>query len=209
MTSPQKKSDQISKTCLQYLKEWYLKDKYDISTEIKSKYLEKGIACEELSIALMSIIDDCVYTKNDEFFENEWLTGTPDIITDNEVIDIKTSWSIQTFPFGETDYDKAYMYQLMGYMDLTGKNVARLAYCLINTPEHLIQDEIRRFCWNNNILDCPAELEAEIRSNFVYDKIPVEQRVKIFEIRRDDSIISEIHQKVELCRNYINTNLNF
>lgn len=203
MTDPQKKSDPISKTALSYLKEWYILDKYGISTELKSKYLEKGIACEKESITLVGIIDGVTYKKNEMFFQNDFITGTPDIITDIEVIDVKTSWSIQTFPFLDTEYDKNYYWQLQGYMALTGLKSARLVYCLINTPEYLISDEIRRFCWNNNIIDINEELEEEIRSSFVYDKIPLENRIKIFQINRDEEAIQRIYDRVILCRENI------
>lgn len=208
LTEPQKKSDKLSKTCIAYLKEWYLENKYGIKNEITSKYLEKGISCEAESITLIGIIDDTIYHKNDEFFVNNYITGTPDIITDLEVIDVKTSWSIKTFPFADTDYDKAYFWQLQGYMALTGKKTSRLVYCLINTPDHLINDEIRRFCWNNNIIDIDEDVENEIRSSFIYDQIPLENRIKIFQINRDEEAIDSIYKRVIECREYL-SNFNF
>lgn len=204
MTEPQKKTDKLSKTCITYLKEWHLLDKYGISSEITSKYLEKGIQCEADSITLVGIIDDTIYTKNEEFFVNEFLTGTPDIITPTEIIDVKTSWSIKTFPFLESEYDKGYYWQLQGYMALTGKKSSRLIFCLINTPDHLVNDEIRKFCWNNNIIDINPELEDEIRSNFTYDQIPLQNRIKSFTIARNDEAIESIYERVKECREYIN-----
>lgn len=204
MTDPQKKTDKLSKTCTAYLKEWHLFDKYGISTEITSKYLEKGIACESESITLIGIIDDAIYHKNEDFFANDFITGTPDIITESEVIDVKTSWSIKTFPFYESEYEKNYYWQLQGYMALTGKKSARLVFCLINTPDHLINDEIRKFCWNNNVIDIDPELEEEIRASFTYDSIPLESRIKIFTINRNEEAIDSIYERVKECRDFIN-----
>ena len=36
------------------IQEWFLEKKYGISKEISSKYLDKGISCEEQSIALIT-----------------------------------------------------------------------------------------------------------------------------------------------------------
>ena len=41
--------------------------------------------------------------KNEEHFENYFVTGTPDLITETTVRDIKCSWSLDTFPAYESE----------------------------------------------------------------------------------------------------------
>ena len=207
MTKPKNKTDLISKTCQEYLQEYYLEKKYGIKKEIQSRYIDKGNECEELSINLMSIYFNDVFEKNDVFFENDFITGTPDVIKDNIVYDVKTSWSALTFPFFETEPPKQYYYQAQSYLWLSNLSDFKLCYCLINTPEDIIQDEIRRFCWKNNIIDCPSEIESEIRENHIMNKIPLEKRIKLFEIKRNDLVIEDIKKQIEVCRKYINLNL--
>jgi hypothetical protein len=206
LTKAQSKSEPIGKTCKEYLNEWYLEKVYGIKKEIQSKYLEKGISCEELSINLMSIRFNEIFEKNDVWFENDFVSGTPDVIKDGIVYDLKTSWSALTFPFFDEEPDKKYFYQLQTYLWLADLQEARLVYCLINTPEHLIQDEIRRFCWDNNIMDCPEEIEKEIFKNHNFDMIPIDKRIKVFEIKRNDEVIEEMKAKIITCREFINLN---
>jgi len=203
MTKPQKKDNILSKTTIAYLQEWFLEKKYGFKKEIESKYFTKGNECESLSINLASIYFNDVFQKNDEFFENDFITGTPDVIKDNIVYDVKTSWNITTFPFFEDEAPPEYMWQGQSYLWLTGLECFKLCYCLINTPDHLIQDEIRKYCWKNNIMDCPDELEQEIRNQHVYDNIPIEQRIKVIEIFRDNDKIKQIEEQVIKCREYL------
>lgn len=204
MTKAQTKSDLIGKTCKEYLNEYILEKVYGIKKEIQSKYLDKGISCEELSINLMSVYFDDIFEKNDVWFENNFITGTPDVIKDDTVYDLKTSWSAITFPFFDIEPDKKYFYQAQCYLWLTGLDKFKLVYCLINTPDHLVNDEIRRFCWENNIMDCPDEIEREIRLNHNFDRIPLDKRIKIFEIEKDPEIIKEMEAKILICRDFIN-----
>ena len=206
MTNPRSKSEEISKTALNKLIEIYIEERYDRSNEIFSKYLEKGIAVEEQSITLLSQFDGRFYAKNEDNIQNDWLTGTPDIITD-EVIDIKSSWDIFTFHRAKNaDIDKSYYYQLMGYMDLTGLEKARLVYCLVDTPNHLIESEKSRLAYKTGVDDRNElqKLEKQTEKMMRYSDIPIKERIHIFEIKRDNEVIDSIHERVELCRKIYN-----
>jgi hypothetical protein len=119
----------LSQTAITYLKEWYAGD----NEEIFSKYLNKGNECENEAIQevgyYFGIFD---VAKNTETFENEYMTGTPDLIADNVVFDTKCSWNHKTFldsVYNPINAD--YYAQLQGYMKLTGLSHAELCYVLI------------------------------------------------------------------------------
>ena len=100
MTSPRSKGEVLSATTKTYIKELVLEHKYGIKKEINSRYLDKGNQVEDMAIELAEQALDLGFVfKNELFFENDHLTGTPDIITDTLIVDVKSSWNGTTFPF--------------------------------------------------------------------------------------------------------------
>jgi hypothetical protein len=97
-------------------------------------------------------------------------------------------------------------------MWLTGKSKSELVYVLVNTPDHLFQQELQREIWKvkdtQGVLDISAEVESDIYEELIlkhnFDRIPFEKRVKVFEIEADILEQSKIQEKVELAREYYN-----
>ena len=204
-TNPRSKAESISETTKTYLEEWMVEQKFGIRKEISSKYLEKGLEMEDTAIQEYAKLFNVDAVKNDEWFENDYITGTPDIILDNKIVDIKCSFSAFTFPMFDTELkNKAYEYQLQGYMYLTGKTEAEIAYFLLNSPEGVIQSEAKKIMYAEALgqewLDILVE---EVREAHSYDHIDIKDRCKIFKVERDEAIISEIKNRVENCRDYV------
>ena len=211
MTSPRSKSEILSQTAKTYVEEQVLQAKYGIVKTFNSRYTDKGNLVEDESIKLASdVLDLGFILKNDEHFSNDWVMGTPDVNTDDILLDVKSSWDATTFPFFATEIPtKDYYYQLQGYMWLTGKQKSLLVYCLVNTPLDMVQDEIRRAHWNANLLEESLDLIDEVQKRHNFDHIPDNRRVKFFEVKRDDEVIEQIKERVELCREYYETLYNF
>lgn len=149
---------------------------FGVRERISSKPMTKGIDCEQSSIDLLNDVEFRLskpYTKNTERRSNEWITGECDIFdADSRVIrDIKTSWSLATFPLFATETD--YEWQMRGYMMLWDCDTAIVDYCLVDTPEHLIGYEQRE-------LHIVSHIEPEKRvKSFVYNRdLEKEQRIK-------------------------------
>lgn len=206
IATPRKAGEVLSETAKTYVQDLVLEEKYGIKKEFSSRYTDKGNAVEEAGIALVNdVLNYKFIYKNYEFYENEWITGTPDVNTDEVLLDVKCSWDATTFPFFDTDVpNKDYFYQLQGYMWLTGKQESILAYCLINTPFEMVEDEVRRAHWKFHLIDENEELRKEVEFKHIFDHIPENKRVKYWFIRRDESVIEKIKERVELCRIYYN-----
>lgn len=174
----------LSDTTKSYLKEWLKEQIYGVRNEISSKYLTKGVEMENESIEVYGIYKDLDFiVKNSKRFNNEYLTGEPDLILENKIVDIKTSWDCFSFPLFANDVpDKKYYWQLQSYMALTGYESAELAYVLVNTPEHL----------QYNVLDMTD-----------YTNLDLKYRVKTFKIERNEDDINALYQRVQDCREYI------
>ena len=204
MTSSKTKGEQLSKTTKSYIQELALENKYGVLKEFSSKYTDKGNEVEDESIALtMDVLNLGFIYKNEDHYSNEWIKGTPDVCNDEVLLDVKSSWDATTFPFFATDVpNKDYYYQLQGYMWLTDKQTSLLCYCLINTPLHIVEDEVRREHWKQYAIDERKEIRDFVEAKHNFNHIQKEKRVKVFEIERDEDTINEIKEKVKLCREY-------
>jgi hypothetical protein len=176
-TAPRNKNETLSETTKVYLKEWLIEQSYGVKKEIQNKYIERGLSDEDLAIE--KAIEDLnlpFVLKNEERFEDDFFTGTPDLILDDCVLDIKTSWSCFTFPIFETEIPtKDYFYQLQIYMHLLNVSKAKLVYVL---------------------------LDNEMINHFYGDEC---KRVKVFEVDYDPKIIEDLKEKVKEARIYLNS----
>jgi len=205
MTNARSKTETLSKTTISYLEEWTKEQIYSRKKEIFSKYLDKGNAVEVDSLDFIKThLNYKQLEKNEESFENDFLTGTPDAILDDHIIDVKNSWDCFSFPlFFNSIPNKDYYYQAQGYMALTGIDRYKLIYTLMDTPEDLIQREY--------FGDQSTDL-VDFASKYKYSDIEPQYRIKVFDIYRNDEDIENIYNRVDECRQYINSlrlDLNF
>ena len=187
---------------------WLISETFGITKHVSSKYFKKGNQNEDASIDMVAEHFGFGFlTKNEDFFEDEHFTGTPDIIIPNQlVIDVKNSWDIHTFPhFAETCPNDLYFYQLQVYMYLLKIDKARLVYTLTNTPVDLIEREASRYCYDNGLDPNDADVFNEFERRLTFDDIPTEKKIKSFDFEFDQSIIDMLVERVELVRTYIKT----
>ena len=108
MVSSRSKDGGLSETAKSYIKSIAKQDYFGYTTELNNKYVTKGIQCEEQSIELLNDVLFTNYEKNTERKTTELLTGECDIYTPELIIDIKTSWSFDTFPATPSDITVSY-----------------------------------------------------------------------------------------------------
>lgn len=215
MTESRSKSDPLSETTKTHLIDVYVQNKYGRQSDISNKYIQKGLMVEEDSITLYSRVKKTFFKKNDQHLSNAYIKGTPDLFTGleikqaDEVLDTKSSWDIYTFFRVHTQpLNKMYYWQLQGYMALTGAKIAKLVYCLVNTPETIIMDEERKLLYRMNAgtTENPDYIKAceELRISMIYDDIPMKERVIEFEIERNDDDICRLYERIAHCRKYLN-----
>jgi hypothetical protein len=206
MTNPKTKGETLSQTTKTYLQELAVEEVFGIRKEFSSRYTDKGNEVEDLSIDFCNDVLDLGFIyKNEEHFTNDWITGTPDVNTNEILLDVKSSYDATTFPFFDTKLNnKSYFYQMQGYMWLTGKEESLLCYCLIDTPLQIVEDEIRREHWKASLIEESLDIRAFVQAKHIFGHIPKEKRLKTFKIAKDDTVIEEIKTRIELCREYYN-----
>lgn len=186
MSNPKSgKVEDLSVGAMTYCKQLAKEFVYGFRATVSAKVLEKGIEVEPDSIKLYNDVFFTNYSKNTERRSNEWLCGECDIYTGNKVIDIKSAWSLSTFPaLSEDVEDSDYEWQGRAYMMLWDAPEFELAYCMVNTPDHLIGFED------------PAL--------HIVDHIPPELRVTRCMYKRDMALEEKIKIKVDAANTYIN-----
>ena len=204
MTSSRSKGDVLSKTAKSYLEQLAKEELLGVRTDFSSKYTDKGNIAEDDSIRLVeSVMDLGFLYKNEEYFTNDYITGTPDVLTSDVLLDVKSSWNVDTFPmFDKTLENKLYYYQLQSYMWLTDRKESYLCYCLEDTPKFIIKAEVKK-------LHKPRY--SDIKAIILKHKFNADTenyRVKSFKIERDEEVIEQIKERIEACRDYYNTLIN-
>ena len=115
---------------------------YSNAQLFSSKETEKGNLVEQSAIDYISDFYINEFEKNLMYFENDYITGNPDIYKERSIIDIKCPWSKATMPLTlEEGQNDDYEWQVRGYMWLTDSDVASIQYVLMNTPEELCKYE--------------------------------------------------------------------
>ena len=181
MTNSRSKTETLSQTTKSYLQDWYKEQVYGVKKQIKSKYIQKGLALEDTAIEFYSVaMDKDFMIKNLDHFEDDFFTGTPDCFHDGIVYDFKTSWDCFTFPLFDDQPDNGYFYQLQVYMHLTGLKKAKLVYTLQDTPDFLTYEE-------------PVS----------YSHVENKYRIKEFDIDYDPEVIETAKAKILECREYL------
>ena len=222
MTEPQLKADKesgvLSKTAQRHLLDIYISEKYGRKKDVQTKQMKKGVAVEQDSINLLAKYMGTPFKKNEERLSNAYITGLPDIINENMVIDIKSSYDLWTFLGNLPDkLDSLYYWQLMSYMWLTNAEVGYISYCLSNTPDNIIEQEKYYLLKNMDVVseESPEYVKEamKIEFNMKFDDIDVSERVLLFRVDRNDEDIAKIERKVLKAREYLHeiefTHLNF
>ena len=199
--------------------------------ELNTKQITKGTEQEEQGINLSSDYDDALYFKNETRFENEYLSGEPDVVYGDLVIDIKCSWDIFTFEPKARKPDSLYAWQGWAYNWLTNTSRFKLSYCLVNTPYSMLQAEKQKLWYNydhpNDSEDHPDYIKAakEMEKRFIYDypsfmkrykwadllledwtglDIPIHERIISHEFQFDETKIEQVESRLKACREYLN-----
>lgn len=218
MTNPRSKADQaagkLSATAKSFLMKVYGWEKYGRKKDLQTKYTDKGKMVEEDGITLICLLDKKMLSKNDVRLNNKYFTGEPDVFEGksikkaDRITDVKCSWELETFLSKLHGFlDKDYWWQGQGYMDLTGASEFEVSYCLVNTPQILIDDEKKKLFWKMGVAteQNPDYLAAcaEIERNCIFDDIPMEERRIKFQINKDKEAIERAHDRVVKCREWL------
>jgi hypothetical protein len=189
-------------------------EKYGKRTEIKGKAISKGKLGEDAAIELLGVQLGIPLVKNTDRIENEYLSGEIDafigenVRTCTETYDTKCSFTLESYLDNiDKDLKSDYEWQGHGYMALTTAKRATTAFCLIDMPETMINDEKMRLFYKMNAatMESPEYLEAtaQLEFNLIFSDIDPAERLLLFPVERNESKIIEIYSAVIGWRNWL------
>lgn len=191
-------------TAMSYIRDCWMRNTFGYDEPLVSNEILKGLMCEDEIIGIMTRqLHGGFRVKNDEWFEDEHFTGTPDVVLDDVIEDAKCSWTLRTFVETRRP-DPLYYAQGQVYMALTGRKLFRLAHVLVDTPHELVEEEKKRLYFRFNCDEenpLYQELVAKVDSmHYIAKKIPEHQRIKVFEFGFNPDYIATLRQRVEQAR---------
>jgi len=190
MTTSRTKGELLSQTAKSYIEQLAKEHFYGYESPIVNRYLDKGINQELESIQLLNSVRFENFEKNKQRIENEWLTGECDILTNEKIIDIKTSWSLDTFPELPEDIDsKEYEFQGRAYMMLYERHEFELVYCMVSTWDEFLT-------------------QYDDKSIHKVDHIDPRFRITSVTFERDFEIENQIIERCQLATEYYNERIN-
>lgn len=201
-----------------------------------AKYLDKGLAKEKEARDLISEVLGINLIKDPERKTNKWVTGERDVFHDDILFEIKNAWSFESF--SNILLEKAnelYLRQNDSYMDLWEIKEGLICHVLVNTPNSLVDDEIRRLSYREDILNIEGDVRddaiPEVKNlicNQIYTRkgleeycdwsaivhiewfddfveIPVKERIHMIPNTYDKIRIEQRNECIKLARKYMNT----
>ena len=191
-----------------YIREMWIQTEHGYIEPVETFPMMKGNEVEKDSAKLIDTKFPIQEKRklNTKHFTNDWVMGTPDIIlsTLEELEDIKSSFNVTTY-YKVNDLEMAYYGQGQVYMWLLGYKVFRVHYCLVDTPEHIIDQIKSRFFYKyGNDTEDPEYLAAceEIDKQHKVSHLPVKARIKTFEFDYNPEYIEELKKRIIAARKY-------
>jgi len=174
--------EKLSQGAETYIKSLVNQEVFEYKSRVYTPEMKKGHDVEDDSIELFNEVFGSDYIKNEMKAENDFIQGECDCLGEDVVVDIKSSWSLETFPAMPNEgVDSCYEWQLRGYMMLYNVQSATLAYCMVNTPKDLIRP------WESPGIHLVEHIDPKLR-------------ISILEFERDVELEKKIISKVKACR---------
>lgn len=193
---------QLPATAKTHCHNWLREQLYSRRKEISNKYCDKGNSVEDQSIRFLNSVLLTEYVKNEEYKENDYLTGTCDIKGYDHIRDMKNSWDCYTFPlFDHGIKEIGYKWQLQGYMELYDKDYGHLDYTLMDAPFHIVKQEAKRRAFKDGV--DYEDIFSDVQALMTYSNLDNSLRYKTFFIERDHLDIQKVYKRVDMCRAYI------
>ena len=201
--------------------------------ELDNKFIMKGLYSEEDAIELISEVEQQFFLKNEERITIGNITGECDLRhtynsfeelpqwrKDSDdgntkfplkvIKDAKCSYDLETFM--NAVFSKIYESQGDCYLYLYDADEFHLQYALVDTPEHLYNNEVWKVKNRYGIIDDETPeskpLFDQIKRNFIYSDNPLytkEERLKSYWKRRNKDDEEKMLERIPLAVEFYHT----
>lgn len=189
----------LGDTAIAYLLEayaWETEKMCSITKEMDVEYFDRGRRTEQESINLLKKVDKVDYLKNEYRFENDFLSGIPDVLSLHAVLDdlndgppsvarIKDIKSCKDYPAFlykiHKGLDPGNRDQLAGYGDILECEDLAVVFTLPTMPASIREGYKMKLAYKMNAaIDQDKEFEAawvNLERSMIFDHMPASKRV--------------------------------
>lgn len=223
IAEPQAKADKeagkLGLSCQKELLKIYRKVVYDWDEDgITTPAMEKGTTVQTESIEMYSKVTGHLFIENSDHLTNSHFCGTPDLylgksIHEADVVDdMKNSFLLSNFIDKTIEsVTTAQKCQLNCYYDLSGASGGNIVHTLTSLPNEMFKKECQKLLWrmaNDGEIAteyAPEYIEAveKLKKKFIYEHIPIEERVFIQPVPKDEELIEKMKNKVPILRQWL------
>lgn len=209
----------LSVAAKEMLRLWVIQELYGRRYEIRSEesvdHLVKGTKTENNAFSLLNErFGKGSYKRVKIRLNNEYLTGiidgidAPTIDLATKIVEVKTCFSVKDFMREAVSEIKPSIYwQCQGYMALTGKEVVEVAHVLTAHPEEVIQEQHKllydELCPDGEVTERFIKQWDMAYKHMTFEDIPINERILVRRIERDEEAIAEMPIRIEACWQYM------
>ena len=195
-----------------YAETWLAEQVYQRRKKFSSKQTKKGNLTEDEVIKLIGeyINEPYLEKYTGPNMNGEYITGDPDVIytaidsmlkAKRMVIDAKSCTDPFTFPLLDCELDPIYRDQIEGYKILYKCDGMMVGKGLVNLPEEMVLREAGFIARERGVgID---EVYDDVKAFYTYDNLPIEARVRMFEVEPRPWFEAEVIKRVKMIREYI------
>lgn len=216
----------LGDTCIEYLLTsyaWETQRMVSITKELNVEAFERGRVTEPESVELVSFVDDEPYLKNETRFQNDFLTGIPDILAigkgriengeevweATKIRELKSTRDYPTFLYKiHKGLDPGNKEQIQGYGDILDCTDLAVDFTLPNMPQEMREGYKYKLAsrMGEATTESPRFLKAwaEVERSMIFDTIPHAKRVyKIPVSPFTEDERQAIYDRVKVCRDWL------
>lgn len=206
----------FTNSALAIIRDIYVLEKYGKSpvslTDDYSLHAINGTLSESRSLELISDYTGLDFKVNKELIKNAYLKGKldayigPSIKKAKYVIEVKTAKGMQSIldTIKKESLLKQYYWQLVGYMALTGAEIAEVYHVLVSYDVNIVNEMVKKYLNRiRNLNVPPLEVDTAIKriqDNLNFDNIPVNERIVKVSLERNDDDIKMVKERVKDVR---------
>ncbi len=212
ISANEKETGELSKTAKTMLRKWYITKKYGVYLTGESKHTKKGNAKEDDAIQFAGEWFGADFEKNKTQLIDDYFSGTCDILHETNkgryILDTKCSFNIFTFADAKKEDKKEYLAQMQVYMHLWKAQKAYICFCLLNTPDDILQKEISDMEWRAERDGKGSDWIADQKVNITRlgkpeDYIGSDERIYIVEVNFVSDVIEKAKGRIEKAREFL------
>lgn len=200
----------LSKSGQTICDDWIIAMLFDQFKDYENKYTKKGNMNEKEGVKLTKDFmkrEFMIPYEGERMYDKD-LTGICDVLEPDIGVDIKNPYWAFSHPVIKSEMtNKIYEDQGVVYCELFDRPWWCFSYTLTSAPQEIIEKEATYEARKLGYMTYTDEIYEAVERRLTYEGEPMEKRIRLFWVKRDNKRVELIRTAVGLCREYIHDKL--